>query len=262
MQLNGRTALITGAGSGLGRGIAERFAAEGARLLLTDISTDGLAETVEAIRAAGGQAKGETCDVGDADQCRTSVEHAVQALGRLDILVNNAGIGLQRRFLETTRADLERILRVNLIGAFDMAREAATVMSRQSPIDGFGAGRVINMASITGQRGMVGRAAYSASKGGIIALTRVMAVELAKHEISVNGIAPGPVETAIAKVMHTQATRDAFAQNIPKVRYATVEEVAAAALFLASDQAGYINGQILNVDGGFNAAGMIFEIED
>ena len=175
--------------------------------------------------------------------------------------MNTAGIGLQKPVLDTSRADLERILGVNLIGAFEVAREVAKMMVQQERVAGFGAGRIINMGSITGQHGLVGRAAYGASKGGLHSLTQVMAVELAALEITVNAIAPGPIETAIAKVMHSQATRDAFGRTVPMRRYGTVEEVAAAALFLATDAAGYVTGHVMNVDGGVAAAGMIFEIE-
>lgn len=261
MQLDGRTALVTGAGSGLGQAIARLYAAEGAAVIAVDVNEDGLTETVASIQSDGGTAIAEIRDVAEKGIGEKLMARVRERFRRLDILVNNAGIGLQKPFLETSRADLERILGVNLIGAFEIAREVAKLMTQQERIAGFGAGRIINMGSITGQHGLVGRAAYSASKGGLHSLTQVMAVELAPYEITVNALAPGPIDTAIAKVMHSQATREAFKRTVPMRRYGTVEEVAAAALFLASDAASYVTGHVLNVDGGFAAAGMLFEIE-
>ncbi|MGF1611714.1 MAG: SDR family NAD(P)-dependent oxidoreductase [Kiloniellales bacterium] len=260
MQLSGRIALVTGAGSGIGRAIAAGYAAEGATVIAADVNADGLAETLAAIEAAGGKAQSEICDVAAPGHCEVLAGKVREQFGRLDILVNNAGVGMERAFLETSREDLERILGVNLVGAFEMARSAARIMVDQPPIEGFGAGRIINMGSISGQRGTVGRAAYGASKGGLHSLTQVMAIELAPHRITVNAIAPGPIETALVKAMHSQATRDAYLRNVPLRRYGTAEEVAAAALFLASDPASYITGHVLNVDGGFDATGLIYEM--
>jgi 3-oxoacyl-[acyl-carrier protein] reductase len=181
---------------------------------------------------------------------------AVRAFHTVDILVNNAGIGLTKLFLNTTPDEWDRVLRVNLTGAFLCAQSAARVMVHQ------GSGRIINIESLSGQRGGTGRAAYGASKAGLSMLTKVMAVELAPHGITVNGIAPGPVNTEMTAVTHDQATRQAYHNLIPMRRYAERDEIADAAVFLSSPAANFVNGHTLNVDGGFQAAGLMFPLEE
>jgi 3-oxoacyl-[acyl-carrier protein] reductase len=173
--------------------------------------------------------------------------------GRIDVLVNNAGVGLNRSCLDTTLAEWEHVLAVNLTGTFLCSQAAARLMVRQ------GGGRIVNVASISGQRGGQGRAAYGAAKAGVIQLTRVMAVELAPRNVYVNAVAPGPVDTDQSRQNHTPATRRAYHDRIPLKRYGEHREVAAAALFLASDEASFITGHTLNVDGGFGAAGLMFD---
>lgn len=254
MRFQGLHAIVTGAGSGIGAAIARRFAEEGAFVTCIDIARDRAERVVAGIAASSGAASAVAVDIADGAAVTAAIESAAAARAGLDILVNSAGLGLERSFLETSAEDFEKILGVNLIGAFRCAQVAATEMLRR----GTTAGRLINIASISGQRGGVGRAAYGASKAGLINLTQVMAVELAERGITVNAIAPGPIETDMVRDLHTSETRDAYAVYVPQRRYGDVDDVAAAALFLASRDAGYITGHVLNVDGGFHAAGLNF----
>jgi 3-oxoacyl-[acyl-carrier protein] reductase len=253
MRLANKVALVTGSGRGIGREIARCFAAEGARVVVADLDRAG-AETVAAqITAAGGDARAVFVDVADPAQVEETVREAVAHYGRLDILVNNAGVALNKPFLTTTLAEWERQLRVNLTGTFLCAQAAARAMVPRR------AGCVVNVASISGQRGGLGRAAYGSAKAGVILLTKVMAVELAPWGIRVNAIAPGPVDTDQSRATHTQATRRAYHERIPIRRYGERKEIAAAALFLASDESSFVTGHVLNVDGGFHAAGLMFD---
>jgi 3-oxoacyl-[acyl-carrier protein] reductase len=176
----------------------------------------------------------------------------MSGFARIDILSNNAGIGGNTPFLDTSLDEWDRILRVNLTGAFVVAQAVAQTMVEN------GGGRIINIASLSGQRGGEGRAAYGAAKAGLDLLTRVMAVELAPRGINVNAIAPGPIETEMARFAHDDATRAAYNSLTPLARYGTPEEIADAAIFLASDESRYITGHTLNVDGGFRAAGLMY----
>jgi 3-oxoacyl-[acyl-carrier protein] reductase len=191
-------------------------------------------------------------DVSDAGQVEEMVRRAVEAFGRIDILVNNAGIGHVKPFLEIPLAEWQKVLDTNLTGTFLCAQAVARVMVRQ------GSGAIVNVASISGERGGTGRAAYGAAKAGVILLTKVMAVELASLGVRVNAISPGPTETQQVRECHDEATRAAYHRLLPIERYADPKEIAAAALFLASPQASFVSGHILNVDGGFGAAGLIF----
>ncbi|MDQ2901761.1 MAG: SDR family oxidoreductase, partial [Acidobacteriota bacterium] len=210
---------------------------------------------VSEIENVGQIAYAITADVGDPAQIAAMTTAVLERFGRIDILVNNAGIGLTKPFLTTTLDEWNQLLRINLTGTFLCARAAARVMLRQ------GSGKIINVGSISGQRGGTGRAAYGASKAGVILLTKVMAVELAQHGIGVNAISPGPTETEQVRQCHDQATRDAYHALLPVKRYAAPSEIAAAALFLASDDSSFVSGHILNVDGGFGAAGLMFGLE-
>ena len=253
MRLDQRVAVVTGSARGIGRAIAEAMAREGARLVITD--RDGPAAERTA-REIGGTAIAIRCDVAVPDDVRLLFEGTVEAFGGVDILVNNAGIGTPRLVVDTELEEWERILRINLTGAFLCSQQAARLMIAQGR-----GGRIINIVSLSGQKGGVGRAAYGASKAGLEVLNKIMAVEFAEHRINVNAIAPGPIATEVGKTMHTKETVEAYHRLIPQRRYGEPEEIAAAALFLASDDAGYITGHTLNVDGGFLAAGLMFPLD-
>jgi NAD(P)-dependent dehydrogenase (short-subunit alcohol dehydrogenase family) len=179
----------------------------------------------------------------------------------LHILVNNAGIGQQTRFLEMSRAEWDSILAVNLTAVFELTQRAGRIMRDAIAAGRQPAGRIVNIASVSGLRGNAGRAAYGATKAGLVSLTEVLAVELGPLGITVNAVAPGPVDTALTRRVHSPATRAAWAATIPLRRYGLPEEVAAAVTYLCSDAAAYVNGHTLVVDGGFTSAGLIFEPE-
>ncbi|TGD96761.1 SDR family NAD(P)-dependent oxidoreductase [Methylobacterium nonmethylotrophicum] len=248
-RLAGKIALVTGSARGIGFAVATAFAREGAKVVIADLDGAGAAEAAAGI---GPAAMPLSVDVADPASVAAMMERILAAHGRVDILVNNAGIGANTPFLETSLADWNRIIGVNLTGAFMVAQACAREMVR------VGGGKIVNIGSLSGQRGGNGRAAYGAAKAGLELLTKVMAVELAQANINVNTIAPGAIETEIAKAMHDRATRAAYHRLIPMSRYGTPEEIADAAVFLCSDEAGYIHGHTLNVDGGFREAGLMF----
>ena len=246
-QLQGRTAIITGGARGIGEAIARLFAREGANLIIGDL--DGAA--AETLARELPEAQAIRADVGHPDDAELLAELAEATYGGLDILINNAGLGLTRPFMETTPEDIERVMRVNVIGTM-LCSQAA--LRRMLPR---GYGRIVNISSVSGQRGNANRTAYGASKAAIELMTRVMTAELAQPGLTINAIAPGAVETAMSAALHDARTRQAFHERTPQGRYGQVDEIAAAALFLASEAAGYVCGQVLNVDGGFASAGFM-----
>ena len=251
MRLSGKTALVTGAGGGLGGGIARRFAAEGASGLCTDRDLPKAEATVAAITEAGGTASAFPADVAEAADCEAQVAETVSRYGRIDIAVNNAGVGLHRLALDTSIEDWERVLRINLTGSFLTAQAAARHMVAQ------GGGRIIQIGSISGQRGNMGGIAYGASKAAVMHVCKVLAVELSAKGVMVNAIAPGPIETGISQ--HGPTRKQGYIDRIPAGRYGTIEAVANAALFLASDECEWVTGHVLNVDGGYGAAGLAYD---
>lgn len=253
MRLQDEVVVVTGAGRGIGSTIAAVCAAEGARVVVADLDDASARGVAEQITRSGGQAIALKVDVAEPAQVQRLIADTLGYYGRLDVLVNNAGVGLNQPFLTTTLEQWELQLRVNLTGQFLCGQAAARVMADH------GGGRIVNVASISGQRGGQGRAAYGASKAGVILLTRVMAVELAEYGIRVNAVAPGPVDTDQSRATHTPATREAYYDRIPVRRYGQREEIAAAIVFLAARESSFVNGHVLNVDGGFNAAGLIFD---
>ncbi len=250
MRLQDRVAIVTGAAGGIGEGIAHAFAAEGARLALTDINADAVEATAAAIRAAGGVAEATALDVTERAAVDALVADTVARHGRLDILANVAGTASFGHFLEVEAEEFERVMRINLHASFYCAQAAAKEMAKR------GYGRIVNVASIAGSRAGEARTAYGTSKAAVIGLTRQAARDLAPSGITVNAIGPGPVDTALTRATHTENTRTNYRRHIPAGRYGTVAEMADAAVFLAGEAAGYVNGHILFVDGGYEMAGV------
>ena len=256
MRLEGKVAIVTGSGRGMGEQIARAYAHEGAKVAVCDIDEASARTVAESLLEGGAQAISTRIDVRQEADANAVVALAEERFGRLDILVNNAGISMTKTFLNTTKADMEAVFAVNLVGAFLCAQAAARAMLK------VGGGRIINIASLSGQRGGVGRCAYGVSKAGLELMTRVMSVELASRGVVTNAIAPGAIDTPMAAAQHDQATRDAYHYLIPQRRYGQPSEIADAAVFLASDEARHICGHTLNVDGGYQTAGLMFGRDD
>jgi 3-oxoacyl-[acyl-carrier protein] reductase len=252
MLLKDRVAIITGSSRGIGFATASRFAEEGARVVIADIITDA---AMNAASKLGSNAIGVHVDVTDPISIQAMIDETLAAFGTIDVLVNNAGVSVNALFLDTDLDDWRKVIDVNLTGAFVCAQKVAQVMVKR------GRGKIINICSLSGQRGGVGRAAYGAAKAGLELLTKVMAVELAEHGLNINGIAPGPVDTELTKRVHTPATRESYIRMIPQHRYGETTEIAAGALYLASDLSTYVNGHILNIDGGMLTAGVMYAFD-
>lgn len=244
--LTGRVALVTGAGRGIGRAIALALAQAGATLAVNDISPDGVEHTAGLIRENGGQAQVFMADVSRKHEVQTMMEAIRDAFGSLDILVNNAGIEPHKPLLELDEWDWDRTLDVNLKGPFLLTQSAGRVMADQ------GGGVIVNIGSIAGRaHGLTDRAAYVASKMGLIGLTRESARELAAHNIRVNAVCPGVIETEMTSELRQDAAMmGRWLSDIPIGRLGIAEDVAGLVVFLCSDQASYVTGQAINVDGG------------
>ena len=253
MRLKDKVAIVTGAGRGIGSEIAKRLSREGAAIVVADIDTEGAEKTAQEINETGGKAIGRSVDIRECEQIDQTISEGIRKFGNLDILINNAGVGHNKAFLETTISEWQNIINVNLTGTFLFCQAAARKMVET------GSGKIINIASISGERGGHGRAAYGASKAGIILLTKVMAAELTHLGINVNAISPGPVDTAMSRQYHDDATREAYYRLIPAKRYGREKEIADAVVFLASEESSWIAGHTLNVDGGFGASGLMTE---
>jgi len=248
-RLEGRTALITGAGRGIGRATAVRLATEGARIAVNyKGNTAAAEETKRLVEAAGSQAALIQGDVSvDADAERVVKEALAFGGGKLDILVNNAGITRDNLLLRMTAEEWDAVLDLNLRGAFLVTKAAMRPMMKQR------AGRIVNVSSIAGVMGNAGQANYSAAKAGLIAFTKTVAREMASRNITANAVAPGFVPTDLTSIV-PQPVQDAMLAQIPLARFGTAEDVANAIAFLASDDASYITGQVLVVDGGMVTA--------
>lgn len=245
-DLNGKVALVTGAGRGIGRAISQSLAHAGAAVALNDISPDGVERTAELIQEAGGRVQVFLADVSRKHQVQTMLEAVRDAFGSLDILVNNAGVEPHKPLLVLDEWDWDRTLEVNLKGPFLLTQSAGRVMADE------GGGVIINIGSIAGRaQGLKDRAAYVASKMGLIGLTREAARELAEHRIRVNAVCPGVIETEMtAELRQDPAMMERWLTDIPAGRLGLVEDVAGLVVFLCSDRASYITGQAINVDGG------------
>jgi NAD(P)-dependent dehydrogenase (short-subunit alcohol dehydrogenase family) len=244
-------AIVTGAASGLGLAIATRLAADDVTVVVADQNAEGAQSAVRTITRSGGLAHAWSLDVSAPESVQRMVDDTIQRHGQLDIMVSNAGIGELYHFLDQPFDRWERTLAVNLTGVFLCGQAAARAMAPRRQ------GCILNVASVAGLRAGSGRTAYGTSKAGVIHLTRQMALDLGPLGINVNAIAPGPVDTPMVMEHHTPETRLGFTSMIPMHRYGRPEEIASVAAFLTGDQARYVNGQTIYVDGGFTAVGVI-----
>jgi 3-oxoacyl-[acyl-carrier protein] reductase len=246
VNLTGQTAIVTGASRGLGKAIALALAGAGAKVACVARSVDKLKETADAIRAAGGAAEVYACDVTDATSVQQVVDAVAEKWEKIHILVNNAGITRDTLIPRMSDEDWDAVINTNLRGTFLFTR-AVTRPMMQSRY-----GRVINIASVSGIMGNPGQANYSASKAGIIGMTRTVAKELASRKVTINAIAPGFIESEMTEALGPAVIEEAK-KRIPAKRLGRPEEIAACVLFLASEPAGYITGQVLTIDGGMTA---------
>lgn len=242
-MLSDKVAIITGASRGIGRFIAVKLAAQGAKVVVSARNAEALESLTAEIKAQGGEALAVVADVAVETDANNLIEQAVATYGKLDILINNAGITRDGLLLRMKSDDWDAVLDTNLKGAFLCTRAAAKFMSKQRT------GRIINISSVVGEMGNAGQANYCASKAGLLGLTKSVARELARRNVTVNAVTPGFIVTDMTENM-TDKAREAMTEQIPLGRLGEAEDVANAVLFLASDQSSYITGQVLGVNGG------------
>ena len=243
-RVEGRVALVTGGARGIGRAICEKLASEGAKIAMVDIMLDVAEKTAEEFKAQGYEALAIQANVAVPEDADKAVAAVVEKFGKLDILVNNAGITRDTLMLKMTEKDWDAVLAVNLKGTFNFTKAATKVMMRARY------GKIVNIASVVGRMGNVGQANYSASKAGVIALTKTTAREFGSRNITANAIAPGYIKTDMTEKLPQEA-RDAFLVNIPLKRAGLPADVANAVCFFCTDESAYVTGQVMNVCGGF-----------
>lgn len=243
-MLEGKIALVTGASRGIGRQIALKLAGQGAFVIVNYNGSAAKAEeTVKEIEVAGGKAEAVQCNVSDFEACGQMLTDVVAKHGRLDILVNSAGITRDNLLMKMSEEDFDAVISTNLKGVFNCVKHISRQMLKQR------AGRIINISSVSGVLGNAGQANYCAAKAGVIGLTKSAARELASRGITVNAVAPGFITTEMTDVL-SDSVKAAATEQIPMKHFGSTEDIAAAVAFLASDEAGYITGQVLSVDGG------------
>lgn len=241
-RLLNRTAIVTGSGRGLGAATALRLASEGANVVINDLSRESAEAVARQVTELGRKALISAHDVSNTKDAQALVEEAKKTFGRVDILVNNAGITRDSLLVKLTEEKWDEVIRVNLKGPFNMGQACAKIMIEQNY------GKIVNLASVA-WLGNIGQTNYSASKAGVVGLTRTWALELARYQINVNAIAPGLIDTQMTQAI-PQEVKDKFIQKIPLKRIGKPEDIAAIVAFLSSDEAGYISGQCIQVDGG------------
>jgi len=248
-----KIAIVTGSGTGIGEATARLLATEGAAVVLADLNEASADGVCKDIVAGGGRAAACQVDIREAKSVEAMFAFARKTFGAAHVMINNAGMGSQKHFLDTPLEMLHNMVNTNVVGTFLCAQAAARDMVK------LGSGAIVNFSSHSGFLGSSGRAAYAASKGGIVAMTRVMAVDLAQHKIRVNAVAPGPIDVPRSRGQHNDERRSGWQRAVPLGRYGEPHEVASVAAFLGSDDASYVNGQTILVDGGFTAAGLRVE---
>ena len=242
-KLDGKTAVVTGGGRGIGRDISIALAKEGVSVVVSDIDEGSASGTSEDIIAAGGKAVAAVGDVSKSGDAKGIIDKSVEAFSSVDILINNAGITRDGLIIRMTDEDWDKVISVNLTGAFNMIKAAGRIMMKKRY------GKIVSITSVVGIMGNAGQSNYAASKAGLIGLTRSAAKELASRNVCVNAVAPGYIETEMTRSLPVEA-KEAFLNSIPLKRAGTPSDVANAVLFLSSPESDYITGQVIQVDGG------------